>query len=81
MLTALFYYWLIGVLFTCFVLYVFKQQEVYEELYEEFLVECEKDGIDSTLITYGVFEIIGWIVSFIIIPLIYPAILMYWLRK
>lgn len=81
MLTALFYYWLIGVLFTCFILYVFKQQEVYEELYEEFLVDCEKDGIDPTLVTYSVFEVIGWIVSFIIIPLIYPAILMCWFRK
>lgn len=82
MLTALFYYWLIGVLFTGFCLYAFQEQGVTASLYNDFLKDCEEDEeLEGFTLSYSTFEIIFWIVNFIVTPLIYPAILMYWFRK
>lgn len=78
-LSILWWYWLIGVLFTCITIYRADSMGFVKNLYDEY-VEESKDELFT--VEYKTFEIIGWIIWFITIPIIWlPFILILLLRK
>lgn len=78
MLTILWWYWLIGVCFTCFVLYIADNSGAMMVEYNDYMKENEKTP--ELIVSYKTFELAMWICSFIILPLIYPATIIYALK-
>lgn len=79
-LSIIWWYWIIGVLFTCLTIYRADQMGFVKNLYEEYLEDSDKENLPA--FEYKTFEMIGWIIWFIIIPIIWlPFILILLLRK
>lgn len=74
-LSILWWYWLIGVLFTCFLIYAINAKGFIEDWYLEYVKEEEAKG--EQVLSFKAFEICCWIAWFIFVPFVYPAFFLF----